>query len=233
MNLDDVDLAVGGPMQVRRDGVLIAVPSASELPWRIVAASVGSRMTWLRHVWPGDSMKVGHLNRAHRAWITHNGLPDPDALRRLVYMLDKYGDAIQVDLQRHYRLSADELWRQRRWSEVLRLVDHMPQDSHLNRLLTNDEEYMTAILKRKKGPSIGPSRPSMADWSLTNSMLAQLIDAVNKNTATIEGVNAPKGKPAPKVEPYPRPATVTEKVERKLQREKHEEMVGMLLPGRG
>lgn len=220
-------------MQVRRDGVTITLPAASALPWRVVAAAVVSRQAFLQYVWPGMSIKVGHLNRAHRGWVAHNGLPDPASIKRLVYMLDKYGDGVQVDLRKHFGLSMDDLWRERQWVELLRLIDHMPQDSHLNRLLTNDEEYMTAILKKKKGPSIGPSRPSMADWSLTNSMLAQLIDAVNKNTATIEGVNAPKGKPAPKVEPYPRPATVTEKVERDLQKAAHEEMVGLLLPGRG
>jgi len=231
VDLDQVDLAVGGPMQVRRDGMTIMLPAASALPWRVVAAAVVSRQAFLRFVWPESSMKLGHLRRAHAAWIAHNDLPEPASIKRLVYMLEKYGDAVQVDLHRHFRLSFTELWHQRRWTDILRLIDHMPQDSHMNRLLTNDEEYMTAVLKRKKGGSSGPGRPSMADWSQTNSMLAQLIDAVNKNTAVAQAAANPKA-PQPKVDPYPRPETVTEKVEKKIQRDAHEEMVGMLLPGR-
>ena len=89
---------------------------------------------------------------------------------------------------------------------------------------------MTQLLKRNKGT--GSGKPSMADWSLTNSLLASLVDAVHKNIAVQQGIANPKA-PKPHVEPYPRPATVTEKIEQRLRKEAHEDMVSKLLPNRG
>ena len=58
-----------------------------------------------------------------------------------------------------------------------------------------------------------------------------LVDAVNRNTAVNQSIANPKGA-KPKLQPYPRPYSAAEKVQRKIQKEAHEEMVSLLLPGR-
>jgi hypothetical protein len=70
-------------------------------------------------------------------------------------------------------------------------------------------------------------RPSMADWSMTNSLLAQLVDAVNRNTQIT--VSATGSKQNLGLSPVPRPWTAADKVNYRIQQRKHEEMKALLL----
>lgn len=230
MDLDRLESERGGPWVVLERGRVVVVPAATTLPYKTVSAGLMSPHAFATLIWPADAeLTAWKVEAAQRGWVAHNGLPEPAQMKRLVYMLEKYGEGVEVDLRAHYRLSLGDLWRARRWRELLGLIDHLPTNSHMNRLLSNDEEYMEQVLKNDK--STGPSRPSMAEWSLTNNLLATLIDAVNKNTVTQIGIANPKGQ-RPKVEPQPRPATVAEKVRLRLTKQEHESMVGMLLRDR-
>ncbi len=216
-------------MVVRSRGGLVTLPAASELPWRVVGAATADPHAFALMVWPREArLAARDIPAVQEAWIRHNDLPPFPQVRRLVYMIEKYYTGIEYDLRHHLRVSAGELWRDRRWRELLNYIDQLPTNSQMNRLLSTDEEHMEALLRQKRGDD-GPARPSMADWSLMNSQLAQLIDAANRNTATQQAIANPKG-PKPRIDPSPRPATAAEKVERKLQKARHEEMVGLLLP---
>lgn len=232
MDLDRIDAERRGPMVVREHGELVPLPAATELPWRVVAAAIGDVHFFATTIWPAGYHLTGwKLELAQQGWIWHNGLPELDQARRLVYMYQRYYTGVEYDLRHHLGLSAGDLWRERRWRELLNYIDQLPTNSQMNRLLSQDEEHMEQILRSSGSRSGGRAKPSMADWSLTNSLLSTLIDAVNKNTAVNQAIANPKG-PKPRVEPTPRPATVAEKIERKITRERHDEMVSILLPNR-
>lgn len=221
-------------MRVNDGGVLVVIPPASEFHWRAVAAACHSLDGFVGLIWPPE-VPVRHWTRwkvdtIHRAWIRHNGLLAMPHLQRLVYMMEKYADGIEYDLQNHLGLSAGELWRGRRWRELMAYIDMLPTDSHKNRLLTQDEEHMEAIIAARKDEK-GDAKPSMASWGQLESMIAVLIDAVNRNTEVTHAVAPGKKKPL-RINPYPRPATAAEKVEAQIQKKKHEEMVNLLLPGK-
>lgn len=230
MDLDQLDAERGGPQYVRVDGETIELPPASALAWRTVVAAATSPHYFAIFVWPQDVRLAGwQIDAAQEAWRVHNGLPEPEQMRRLVYMFERYFDGIEYDLRSKLRVSAGELWRERRWRELLAYIDHLPRDTHMNRLLANDEEYMKAVLRKEKSGT--PVRPSMADWSETNSLLATLIDAVNRNTMVTHASAGAKGAPL-NLAPEPRPATAAEKVRYENQKKAHEEFVAMLLPGK-
>lgn len=56
-------------------------------------------------------------------------------------------------------------------------------------------------------------------WDPGTHLLAQLNDSVKVLTATLIGVNLPRGKTPPKVKPTPRPVTAVEAVKRRKSRE--------------
>lgn len=231
MDLDQLDSELGGPMRVRVDGKVYEVPPATELPWRVVQACVSNANYFMKLVWPREArIAAWKIDAAQQRWIVHNGLPFAGQLTRLVYMLKKFPDAIEADLRAKFDVSMGDMWRDRHWRELLSLIDHLPRDSHMNKLLSQDEEYMKRVLA-KNGD--GSGKPSMADWSQTNAMLADLIDAVQKNTIAVQVYSGNHKGPQPKIDPYPRPATAAAKVRRDLDRQAHEEMNAILLRNRG
>lgn len=231
MNLDRLDAEVGGPMLVALAGEILTLPAAAELSWREMIAASTSRQFFHALVWPkGVRVSVRLLDQVRPRWVSHNGLTDQSQTQRLVYMFSKYYSGIEYDLQHHLGVSAGQLWRDRQWRVLLGYIDQLPGNSHMNRLLSSDEEYMENLI-RNQGESSGPGKPSMAEWSLTNSLLSTMIDELRRNTATQIAIANPKG-PKPRVDPMPRPATAAELVRRKIQKESHEHFVGILLPNR-
>lgn len=235
MDLDTLDGERGGPFRILVHGVEVDLPPATDLGWQQVAVALHGPARFLAAVWPIyprlEHWKVGLIQQA---WIRHNGLPDYEQARRLIYMLDRWGDGIEYDLQHHLQVSMRELWQARRWRELLNYIDRLPTNSHKNRLLSLDEEYMTMIIKEKDKAkeTPGAGHPSMAEWSQEAALLAKLIDAVRANTAS-RAVIASGGKgPKPSVEPELRPYSVASSVEYKIRKREHQSMVDLLLPGR-
>jgi len=229
VDLDQLDAEKTGPFAVLVDGERRVVPAASALPWKSVVACATSPHYFALLAWPPDvRLKAWQIEAAQKAWRIHNGLPDPAQIRRLTYMIERYHDGIEYDLRTKAGVHLGELWRSRRWRELLVYMDHLPTDSHKNRLMVNDEEYMSAVLSQE---SQGDNRPSMAEWSQTNAMLAKLIDAVNRNTAVTHAVSqGTKGKLD--FPPEPRPGNAVDKIKYRKEKEAHEVMTSMLLPRR-
>lgn len=220
-------------MHIRVGEDVVVVPPATDLHWRQVVAVLADPILWARRVWPATvRLPYPRIRSLHDAWIRHNGLVNGDQAKRLAYMMQKYSDGIEYDLRRHLDVSMTDLWRNRRWRELLNYIDLLPSDSHKNRLLSTDEEHMEAIIKASRDARAEPGRPSMSDWGQLESMIAVLIDAVNRNTEVTHAVGAGKKAKPMKIPNYPRPATAAEKVERKLQKAEHEQMVAMLLPSK-
>lgn len=229
MTPDQLDAEKRGPMAALVDGEPHQIPPATELPWKLVVACATSPHWFALVAWPRDvKLKAWQIEVAQDAWRVHNGLPEASQVKRLVYMIEKYHDGLEYDLRTKVGVSLGELWRDRRWRELLVYIDHLPTDTHKNRLMTNDEEYMAAVMEQSQR---GDGRPSMAEWGQTNIQLAMLIDAINRNTAVTQAVANPKAG-MPKIQPAPRPSTVMEKLEFKKSQREHESMNAMLLRGR-
>lgn len=231
MDLDQLDAERHGPMNVMANGRLTVLPAAEDLHWKVVAAAALDVVYFKAYVWPPESgMFWWQAEMIRDAWVRHNGLLPGDQMRRLLYMLDRFYAGIEYDLHHHLGLSAGQLWRERRWRELLGYIDLFPANSHMNRLATKDEEHMEAIIRATKGES-GSGAPSMAEFGQLESMMAVLIDSVNRLTATTTAIANPKGA-KPRVQPYPRPETAADKIKNRILKENHESMVAMLLPGR-
>jgi hypothetical protein len=233
MDLDALDSETGGPMRVRHGKHIVTLAPATEMSWRVVMTVAVDPYQFGQRVWPiTHRLTFRSLKRVQAAWRKHNGLPGPDQCSRLAYMVDRYFKGIEYDLRNHLHLSLGEIWRARRWRELLVYIDTLPTNSHMHRLLTSDEEYMERILTSKDAQRDDErsGRPSMADWSLTNSLLAQLIDAVRQNTQIT--MAAAGSKQSLNLQPAPRPWTAADKVNHRIEQRKHEEMVSMLIPGR-
>lgn len=230
MDLTQLDSELHGPMVVRVAGKSYELKSATELSWKAVHACVANANYFMALVWPREArIPAWKIDAAQQRWIVHNGLPFVAQLDRLIYMVEKYGEGVEYDLRTKCGVSLGDWWRDRRWRELLTLIDHLPSDTHMNKLLSQDEEYMRRVLKAQNGSS---NRPSMADWSQTNALLANLIDAVNRNTVVTQTVAGTTKGPKPSYDPYPRPATAADGLEDRMRREAHEEMNAILLRDR-
>lgn len=222
-------------MRVQLGEHVVELRPATELTWNHVASVLADPILFAVMLWPSNMpLRWWQIDVVHQAWAAHNALPDAAQARRLLYMVHRFGEGIEYDLRGHLTgVDLGTMFRERRWRELLNLLDQLPQDTHMNRLLTTDEEYMKAVLgdAEPSEDDAGPKPPSMAHWSQTNAMLAQLIDAVNRLTAVNQGIAGAKD---PKFSPYPRPesaaADIMARRAREVAMQKHQELVDILLP---
>lgn len=232
--LDLLDAEIRGPMRVRVAGGIVELPAADSLSWRMILASLTDPLYFLGIVLPPDFPHIEwwKLEPLRRAWMQHNGLPDSQQAQRLVYMVERYWTGIEYDLRYRLDTSLGDLWRERRWRELLNLIDQLPAASQLNRLMADDEEHMEAVLRAqaKQSSSGGSSGPSMAEWSQTNALLAKVLDAIRQNTAVTRA--AAGDKKQPNLQPEPRPRTALDRVRDRLERERHQSLANILLRDR-
>lgn len=74
--------------------------------------------------------------------------------------------------------------------------------------------------------------PPMHQWSADVEATTKVLDAVNQLRHTLVAVNSPKGKAGKPPKPFPRPATVLEKMEHRSKREAHENLANRILARR-
>jgi len=113
----------------------------------------------------------------------------------------------------------------RPWAQLLRLVDRLPEHSHYQRALEDDDEL------HRRHPPATARRPSLRSWSADRELLATLHDVASLIQVAIVGVNTPKGKKAPKFKPVRRPETAADRARRRRELEMHADNVRQLLPG--
>lgn len=231
MDLDQLDAEKLGPFTVMVNGEARVVPPAADLPWKAVAACASSPHWFAILAWPPDvQLKAWQIEDAQHAWCRHNGLPAPEQIRRLTFMVERYYEGLEYDLRTKVGVSLGELWRARRWRELLNYIDLLPPNTHKNRLMLNDEEYVEQLLGASDTSS-GDNRPSLADFSPEVAAIVKLTDAVNRNTMVTHGVaQGTKGKMD--LRPEPRPATAIDKIRYQKEKKAHEELTAILTPGR-
>ena len=104
-----------------------------------------------------------------------------------------------------------ELWRARRWQQILRLIDQLPRASRYNEAVSNDPEHVEMIIEaRRKSNAPVQKGPRVSEYTAVVERLDTLIDAINSNTAT---TIAAAGTRPPKVHLQPRPQTAYAEIE--------------------
>lgn len=188
---------------------------------------------------PGD-MPVWKMAAATSAWVAHHDLPSLPHTQRLIYLIDRYRNEIEYDLQAHLGLDLGTMFRARQWRRLLNMIDHLPRNSWYTETMSNDEEHAKllseAMAKRNSSEegeaARGTGHPPMRVWTQESSMLAEILDGIRNLTYTLRAVNGDKTAKPPV--PTPRPITALEVQARRARhnerQRRHETLVGRLLP---
>ena len=235
--LERVERAKGSPFIYRINGKVEGLPSPADMTFdQIVAALVRkhhallpARMPEWKAIWLAD------------AWAAHFDLPTLRQLQRLKYLIERYHDALESDLRVH-AAGADlgELWRQRRWRYLLNLIDHLPGHSWYSAAVARDPEHADMLAKaeqERQDSGQAPAGPSLSTWTPEVAVLADLIDAVNHVSYSVQmSVWDGKGAKPESLKPYARPVSAVvearKRAEYQRRLKKHAGLVAKLLPGR-
>lgn len=150
-------------------------------------------------------------------------------MRRLAYLLARYGKAIERDLARVYPgtdLAVE--WRSRRWRRLLNFIDGLPRHSQFVEAMADDEEAAAAFLDREdQGDDAHQRGPRLSEYTPEREALDAILDRLAEVTNAIvasSGVRPHKAKPAQ------RPRTATDRLRARRARASHERLVALVLP---
>lgn len=234
--MNDIDFLEhgGGHFHLRHHGELIALPDprTKHYQWVLMALH-------MKHVpgTPGD-LNEWQRNLVFERWCAAWDLPDFTNARRLAYLVDNYRSAIAYDLHTFAHADVGDLWRARRWTLLLDLLDRLPGHSWYAATVSMDEEHakmmaesIAARPKAEKGESTGPS---LTTWTPEVAVLTNVLDAVRQVQHAVVAVQAPKGKAPEAPKPSPRPVTPLERALKNLEHQRrksaHESLVARVLP---
>lgn len=231
----------GGHMMVRFDGELVALPDprTKHYQWVLMALQVG-------HV-PGTPDHIPDWKRrlVFERWCAAWDLPDFNQARRLAYLVDKYRSAAAYDLRCSAGVDLGDLWRARRWTHLLDLLDHLPAHSWFSATVSMDEEHANmmaeALMAQREAAeaagddsnTLEAKNPSLTAWTPEVAALTNVLDAVRGVQHAVVAVQAGDKAPAPP-KPAPRPVTPLERAMKRVEFErrkaKHQALVARVLP---
>lgn len=225
----------GGFMHVRHQGDLIALadPRAQHYQWVLMALHLG-------HV-PGTPGDIPEWQRAlvFERWRAAWDLPSFPEARRLAYLVDHYRAAINSDLATYARLDLGDLWRARRWTLLLDVLDRLPAHSWYAATVSMDEDHarmMAEAIQARQDAGEEPSSkgPALTTWTPEVAVMTNILDAVRGVQHAVVAVQAPKGKSPEPPKPSPRPVTPLERAlklaEYNRRKSSHEALVARMLP---
>lgn len=227
----------GGHFHIRHHGLLVALPDprAQHFQWVLQALA-------LEHV-PGTPDDVPEWQRSlvFERWRAAWELPTFREAQRLAYLVDHYRSAISYDLATCTPYDLGTLWRARRWTLLLDIVDHLPAHSWYASTVSMDEEHARmmaeALAEREQDDDAEGSGPPLTTWTPEVAVLTNVLDAVRGVQYAVIAANSEGGKAPEAPKPAPRPTTPLERAMRRADFErrkaKHESLVARLLPSKG
>ncbi len=211
------------------------------MPWQLVCECCEDDLTFVRQVAGSRRIALQDIAGLRVAWAEQWGLPSTDDLQRLVWMVNTFSRALEVDLQRLDGLSLRDLWQNREWRRLLNHIDHLPSNTWSQSQMMDHPEHAARLAesiasRRLKGELPERPKPGLVAWSPEVDALTTLTDAVNSVRHAVIAVNSEKGKFPKPPEPLPRPETAVARLiatkERVLRWRAHETLVERMLPGR-
>lgn len=137
----------------------------------------------------------------------------PGGSRRLVYLISRYGGAIEADLAAlGWDLAA--LWRYRRWRFLLNLIEHLPRTSHFVAAMADDEELAEQLPEPQ-----GESHPPLTEYSPVVERLDLVVDRLGEVVTAVVNTVAKKPRKPPRAQR--RPQTARERLKLKRRKAKH------------
>lgn len=198
-----------------------------------------------RHVPMPMDMDKGTLpiwlpNEIFEHWRAAWDLPMINDAKRLCYLVDNYRAAAAADLMTYAHLDLGELWRARRWTLLLDILDRLPSHGWFNATVAMDEDHAKlmadAIAQRGAATDAAEDKaagPPLTSWTPEVAAITTLTDAVNslRHAVIAVQVGDKAGQP-PK--PMPRPQTpfqlAMKRQEHQRRAAKHADLVARLLP---
>lgn len=225
----------GGDFRLLIDGYLVDMPDPRKMHYQevLLALHVG-HIHWT----PGD---IPEWKRAEvfERWRVAWDLPNFNDARRLAYIVDHYRSALTSDLMVTSGADLGTLWRERRWTFLLDLIDHLPGHMHYSAAVANDEEHAKMVAdavtaRRNAGEHPEESKgPSLIGWSPEVAAITRNTDAVNALRHAVVAVQIGK-KAGDPPKPEKRPVTALEAALRRAENERrqkaHNSLVARVLP---
>lgn len=222
------------PFAIRLDGYTIEMPDPREMHYQDILMTLG-----VGHVhWTPEGIPDWKRALVFDHWCAAWDLPSFAEARRLAYLVDHYRPSISSDLTTHAGVDLGDLWRARRWTKLLDLIDRLPGHSWYSAAIANDEEHAKMVAqaaqeRKASGEAAPDSGPSLVGWSPEVAATTRLIDAVNGVRYAVIAVQAGK-KAGDPPKPERRPVTAIERAMRaaEFNRRKtaHESLVARVLP---
>lgn len=211
------------------------------MPWQLVCECCEDDLTFIKQAAGGRRMALQDIAGLRRFWVERGGLLAGDDLQRLLWMVNTFSRALEVDLQRLDGLSLRDLWQNREWRRLLNHIDHLPANTWSQSQMMDHPEHAARLAesiaaRRLKGDLPEKPKPGMVGWSPEVDALTTLTDAVNSVRHAVIAVNAEKGKSPKPPEFMPRPETEVARLigtkERTLRWRAHESLADRVLRGR-
>lgn len=114
---------------------------------------------------------------------------------------------------------------ERPWAQLLRLVEHLPRESHYKAALADDEDLARRYLDQV-GDEASTSEPTFEGFDRHLEALYVVVDLLNALCVMTAGNDD-------KPEPMPRPQPAIDRVRHDVAYERHIDLVRQLLPSTG
>lgn len=223
----------GGQMHLRIGGALIPLADPRRLHYQILLGCLEQEI-----VPDLPPLPFWQLPLVFPRWRAAWDLPAFADARRLAYLVDHYRAAIANDLQVTAHLDLGDLWRARRWTLLLDVIDRLPAHSWYASSVSMDEEHARlmaeAIMAREaNGEEPEAKGPSLTGWTPEVAVLTNVLDATRRvEYAVYAAQHGKKAGEPPK--PSPRPVTPLEsalkRAEFNRRQAKHQALVARVLP---
>lgn len=222
----------GGQFCIVHNGERFLFPNPAEqhYQWVLMALQAG-------HIPGTPAMPGWKADAVFDRWRAAWDLPTFDNARRLAYLVDNYRSALTSDLVTFSRLDLGELWRARRWSTLVDVIDRLPAHSWYSATVSKDEDHARmlaeSIAARGPGGAAEESGPSLTSWTPEVAALTDVLDAVNSVRHAVIAVQAGK-KAGDPPKPSPRPVTALARAMKKAENDRrkaaHQSLVARVLP---
>lgn len=118
------------------------------------------------------------------------------------------------------------MFQERRWLDLLNLIDWLPRNSAFIEALSEDDEVAEEVLRQPENKRARGAGPRISEWS---PELERLTDLVDRMGEVMIAVIASQGGKAPKIRPYPRPRTAIDRLRERKRYEHHKKVVARVL----
>ena len=130
----------------------------------------------------------------------------------LIGEVNRYGPAIEADLQAVYGLDLVDLIRARRWRRLRVLIDELPEGGRYALALARDEDLAAHLIDT--GQTTATRRPALSSHTYVAELMTQLIESVDAQTVILRNAHADKDHQAPMPKRRLRPDTAVDVVRR-------------------